>query len=554
MSNQIMIYDAALSMPRWLTTTPSVANQCLCYNGSTLTWRNSPNVCTNANQLTVGTGNAAPNDTTCVNPTGPEAGQTLSFDGATLGFTAGATGNDQVMFSNVGALPSWTASPTAAGDCLCYDGVGLVWKNVPDVCTGLNQITYGDGAGGTLCVAPIGTTPGQILSYDGGTLDFTPGSTTNNQLLVSASGNTPIWLPAPTATNQCLCLDSLGQLVWRNSPGVCTGTNQITVGNAPNAPPNDVTCVAPVGSDSGQLLSFTGGSPGALQYSGGYSQSNQLLISNAGTVPSWLSSVPTTSGDCLCYNGTNIVWSNPNIVKPCVGLNQVTIGDGAGGVTCAAPTGSAGGQILSYTGVGVSNALSFGTGATMDFQVLSYNATTGLPEWTTTAPTISGDCLCYDGANLVWTNIADISPCTMLDTLTVGDGAGGVTCLPPPGAGGVLSYDGANSTLAYSPAGSSNNQVMLYNSTTMLPDWTSTAPSSAGDCLCYDGTGLVWTNILDISPCTLLDNLTVGDGAGGITCLAPPAAGGALLCVFFVVFIHFPSPPSSVTVFLLWHS
>ena len=107
----------------------------------------------------------------------------------------------------------------------------------------------------------------------------------------------------------------------------------------------------------------------------------------------------------------------------CTGLNEITVGDGAGGVTCVAPS-------------------------------------------------IANTYLCFDGGNVIWDSI--VEPCTGLNEVTVGDGAGGVTCL---------------------------------------------APTIADTYLCFDGANLIFDSIVE--PCTGLDEVTIGDGAGGVTCLAP---------------------------------
>lgn len=91
-------------------------------------------------------------------------------------------------------------------------------------------------------------------------------------------------------------------------------------------------------------------------------------------------------------NVTNLVISGSG-GDACTGLNQITVGDGAGGTTCVAP----------------SNADEY---------------------------------LCFDGANVVWNFI--LTPCTGLNQVTVGDGAGGVTCVAPTNPDEYLCFNGAN--------------------------------------------------------------------------------------------------------------
>lgn len=246
--------------------------------------------------------------------------------------------------------------PAAVGDVLTYTGAGpfgVEWLGLSttDVCTDNFAVTVGRGpAFATGCQVPAASPAGQILAYDG------------------FVGQQPLG-PAPSTGVQ-----------WAATNGTAAARSQVL------------------------YFDSTLGTSGLPTYNVATSSTpSALIVPAAGApIPTWL--VPAAVGDCLCFDGTDLVFSSP----VCNGANEVTIG-------------------------------------------------TGIPATPTTclAPTNDGDCLCFDGSSLVF-NLMNVT--WRVDNLTVAAGTTDLNTAPgsPEGllwdaAAAVDQFPGGDITIALNP-------------------------------------------------------------------------------------------------------
>lgn len=458
-SGSTILVSNVSGVPTWISP-PTVANQCLCYNGTSITWRDSPLICTNKNEVTVGTGLSAPNNVTCVTPVGSNGGQMLSLNGNSgdLQFTTGAVNTNQVLLYNAtSGLPTWlSAVPNTANQCLCYNGANLIWKNIPEVFTTDNSLTIGTGNSSpndTEALTPAGGAGHVLTTNSSGDLVFTNQAISDNQVLYyNNSSGKPDWTGSPNSAGEYLCYNG-SNIVWSSIAGSCTGANQLTVGTG-----TGISCLNGP-TTTGQLLSFNGTN---LFYSNGYSGSNRVLLSVDTTVPNW-SVAPSVTNTYLCYNGTNVVWNNPT--QPCTGFNEITVGNGSG-IDCVSPSTTSGGELFYYSSS--AGSMDFSSAAPGDNSIVFYDTGTQKVTWSP-APSTPSTYLCFDGSNLVWSGVGGSGPalCTGGGDLTMGDGVGGVTCLSPGTSGFVLTSNGAGSALTWTSVGGGSTPCIASNSITV---------------------------------------------------------------------------------------
>jgi hypothetical protein len=222
-----------------------------------------------------------------------------------------------------------------------------------------------------------------------------------------------------------------------------------------------------------------------------------------------------TPGDMLTYTGSGLTWTSPSAINPCTALNNLTVGTGGG--TACLPPGAAGEVLTVVAGAPTWSALPPGPCTALN------NLTVGTGGGTACLPPgAAGEVLTVVAGAPTWSALPP-GPCTALNNLTVGTG-GATACLPPGAAGEVLTVVAGAPTWSALPPGPctalNNLTVGTGGGTACLP------PGAAGEVLTVVAGAPTWASS---GVCTALNNLTVGAGGGGTSCLLPPASNDSIL-------------------------
>ena len=415
----------------------------------------------------------------------------LYYDAATSSLVWSAAGVNENIMVVKSSAPTWLSNPS--NDAVLVHVSGSVgWMDAPlsnsiltyNVSTGTLGWTAGSGVND-------GTSPGQLLVWDGSSWGVQTGASSLNEILRGTGSGTYASVSPPTLANgdafNLMFFNAVSNaLEWSSG----SGTNE-------------------------NLLILRANQPHWLANP---TQASNLTWNATTSSVEWVTRVPLSgggvAGDMVVWDGTT--WQpGPNASSP----DQFILGNGSGTYkTLNPPTNPDHGNMMYFNvGSGVQWTNPATTGS-----VMVYNVTNGLPEWTSTVPT-ANSVLAFDfitstiswkdestvgsslpnggstaGPLLVWDGASWVTgpnAATTAHTLLVGLGGGTYGTVDPPvvstGTGGqIMFFDTLNQKLVWSGEAQQSSVLTFHNA---QPTWVSAPTNGRESVLIYNSTQTQWS-------------------------------------------------------------
>ncbi|MGE0078552.1 MAG: gliding motility-associated C-terminal domain-containing protein [Bacteroidales bacterium] len=337
-------------------------------------------------------------------------------------------------------------APTGSDLEVCYDGVSHNASATAPA--GTSVVWYNAATGGSVTVAPSGTTAGIYTAWAESVDDITACvSSTRTQVTLTINA-----LPsAPTGSNVVVCYDGASHSASATAP---SGSSVVWY----TAATGGSVTTAPTGTAAGV---YTAWAESVNNTSGCVSSTRTQVTLTINALPS----APTGSNVVVCYDGAS---HSASATAPS-GSSVVWYTAATGGSVTTAPTGTAAGV---YTAWAESvNNTSGCVSSTRTQVTLTINA---LPS----APTGSNVVVCYDGASHSASATAPSGSSVVWYTAATG---GSVTTAPTGTAAGVYTAWAESVNNTSGCVSSTRTQVTL--TINALPS----APTGSNVVVCYDG-------------------------------------------------------------------